>query len=72
MQEYVGVVLHKRSAVIVKKNRRGEITEKATVPTTAVALERLSLMKSPFDLSSRDWVRQFRWSARLQQVAPQR
>ena len=31
MQEYVGVVLHKRSAVIVKKNRRGEITEKATV-----------------------------------------
>ena len=37
MQEHIGGDLHKRSAVIVKKNRRGEITEKATVPTTAAA-----------------------------------
>jgi hypothetical protein len=37
MQEYIGGDLHERSAVIVKKNRRGEITEKATVATTAAA-----------------------------------
>jgi transposase len=40
MQEYIGIDLHKRTAVIVKKNRRGKVTEKVTVPTTARALTR--------------------------------
>ena len=40
MHEHKGSDLHKRSAVMLKRNRRGEIREKATVPTTAVAHER--------------------------------
>lgn len=39
MKEYIGVDLGKRKAVVVKKDRQGKITGKATVPVTQAALE---------------------------------
>lgn len=40
MKEYIGVDLGKRKAVVVKKDRRGKITGKATLAVSQAALER--------------------------------
>jgi transposase len=40
MKEYIGVDLGKRKAVVVKKDRRGKITGRATLAVTQAALER--------------------------------
>ena len=37
-EKYIGVDLGKRKAVVVKKDRRGKITEKATLAATEAAL----------------------------------
>jgi hypothetical protein len=39
MKEYIGVDLGKRKAVVVKKDRRGKVTGRATLAVTQAALE---------------------------------
>jgi transposase len=39
MKEYIGVDLGKRKAVVVKKDRRGKVTERVNLPVTQPALE---------------------------------